>query len=276
MKQEGLSLLVVDDFGHAEHYWADVVLNQDMNAEECLYRSREPYTRLLLGPEYVCLRREFRRLPRVLRRSNGAACKLLVTLGGSDPGNVSELVIQSFGRGRADDLEAIVLVGPGNPHAARLATAASKCRAKVRLIENPPDIPGLMGWCDVAVTAGGGTLWELGYFGIPCLVLVVAPNQEPCARLLHNQQACRVLGEADALDSASLAEEISTFLHDAALRLRSARGLLRWSMVVVDSGFAMPCASIRRSLRRDRFRRDFTRIAEDHHDRVAAPTGFPD
>jgi spore coat polysaccharide biosynthesis predicted glycosyltransferase SpsG len=119
---------------------------------------------------------------------------------------------------RADDLEAIVLVGPGNPHAARLATAASKCRAKVRLIENPPDIPGLMGWCDVAVTAGGGTLWELGYFGIPCLVLVVAPNQEPCARLLHNQQACRVLGEADALDSASLAEEISTFLHDAALR----------------------------------------------------------
>jgi spore coat polysaccharide biosynthesis predicted glycosyltransferase SpsG len=96
VKQEGLSLLVVDDFGHAEHYWADVVLNQDMNAEECLYRSREPYTRLLLGPEYVCLRREFRRLPRVPRQSNGAACKLLVTLGGSDPGNVSELVIQSL------------------------------------------------------------------------------------------------------------------------------------------------------------------------------------
>ena len=61
LKQAGRRLLAVDDFGHAEHYWADVILNQDLNAEEGLYRNREPYARLLLGPEFVCLRRELRR-----------------------------------------------------------------------------------------------------------------------------------------------------------------------------------------------------------------------
>ena len=85
VKQAGQSLLALDDFGHAEHYWADIVLNQDLNAEESLYRNRESYTRLLLGPNYVCLRREFRCCPRPQRQFTGPARKLLVTLGGGIP-----------------------------------------------------------------------------------------------------------------------------------------------------------------------------------------------
>ena len=43
-------LLFLDDNGHASHYAADIVLNQNIYASEALYKSKEPYTRLMLGP----------------------------------------------------------------------------------------------------------------------------------------------------------------------------------------------------------------------------------
>jgi len=64
VKRAGLRLLVVDDCADAEHYWADLILNQDILAEEKVYGRREPYTRVLLGPLYVLLRREFLSWPR--------------------------------------------------------------------------------------------------------------------------------------------------------------------------------------------------------------------
>ena len=58
IKEYGLHLLFIDDNGHADHYYADLVLNQNLHATEKLYRNREPNTKLLLGPKYVLLRQE--------------------------------------------------------------------------------------------------------------------------------------------------------------------------------------------------------------------------
>ena len=90
VKQPGVRLLALDDFGTLEHYWADIVLNQDPIAEARLYDRREPYTRPLLGTQYTFLRREFRRHAQASRQIPAVARRLLITLGGSDPDNVTE------------------------------------------------------------------------------------------------------------------------------------------------------------------------------------------
>ncbi|MGH9649837.1 MAG: hypothetical protein ACRD3I_05135, partial [Terriglobales bacterium] len=59
LKSAGLKVLWVDDYGHAPPYCADLVLNQNLCAEESFYLSREASTRLLLGACYALLRREF-------------------------------------------------------------------------------------------------------------------------------------------------------------------------------------------------------------------------
>src|ERR1700733_11042670 len=59
LKSAGLRILFIDDYGHAGHYSADLVLNQNVSADERLYANRESYTRLLPGPRYALLRREF-------------------------------------------------------------------------------------------------------------------------------------------------------------------------------------------------------------------------
>src|SRR5215216_4793334 len=59
LKSAGLKLLFIDDNVHADHYYADFVLNQNIYANEAMYANREPRTILLLGPRYVLLRLEF-------------------------------------------------------------------------------------------------------------------------------------------------------------------------------------------------------------------------
>ncbi|MGA2257536.1 MAG: UDP-2,4-diacetamido-2,4,6-trideoxy-beta-L-altropyranose hydrolase, partial [Thermoguttaceae bacterium] len=114
VKEAGLRLLLLDDTGASGHYYADLVLNQDLNAAESLYGNREPYTKLLLGTKYVLLRREFCRCPRKPRDFGDRPRTLLITMGGSDPGNVTLQVIEAVVQLRRDDLQALVVIGPSN------------------------------------------------------------------------------------------------------------------------------------------------------------------
>ena len=60
LKRARLSVLCVDDMGHADAYAADIVLNQNLGVGESLYHGRcGRSTRLLLGSRYVLLRREY-------------------------------------------------------------------------------------------------------------------------------------------------------------------------------------------------------------------------
>ncbi len=59
LKDAGLRVLFLDDYGHARRYSADLVLNQNVCASTAIYGDREAQTRLLLGPRYSLLRREF-------------------------------------------------------------------------------------------------------------------------------------------------------------------------------------------------------------------------
>src|SRR5581483_478187 len=95
IKAQGLALLFVDDNGHAGRYSADVVLNQNVHASADLYRKRAPYTELLLDLKYAMLRREFTRWKTWKRRIVPVGRNVLVTLGGSDPENVTASVVRA-------------------------------------------------------------------------------------------------------------------------------------------------------------------------------------
>ncbi len=184
LKAAGFRLLFIDDYGHAEHYYADVVLNQNIYAKLELYAHREPYTRLLLGTKYALLRREFWEWRDWKRPFAAKARKILVTLGGSDPDNVTLTVIQALQQLPYDDLEAIVLVGGQNPHYRELETAVFQDN-RIKLHRNVTNMPKLMAWADLAVSAGGSTNWELAFMNVPTLILILADNQQMLAKGMH-------------------------------------------------------------------------------------------
>ena len=115
IKDAGLRLLFVDDHGHSARYYADIVLNQNLHAHRGLYANREPYTRLLLGTRYVLLRREFLNWRGWKRRIAEVAHNVLVTMGGSDPYNVTLKVIQALQRLKLSDIEIKVALESNKP-----------------------------------------------------------------------------------------------------------------------------------------------------------------
>jgi UDP-2,4-diacetamido-2,4,6-trideoxy-beta-L-altropyranose hydrolase len=220
IKRSGLSLLFIDDSGHAGYYFADLVLNQNVHAHEDLYQNKEPYTRMLLGTRYVLLRREFlkwrgwkREIPEVARR-------VLVTMGGSDPGNVTLEVIQALQHVDVNGLEAVVVVGGSNPHYAELQSAVQTSRLSIRLESNVTDMPALMAWADVAVSAGGSTNWELAFMGLPALVLILASNQRPIAERLDMVRMAVNLGWYSDASPMKIAQVLTQLLKDSKTRAK--------------------------------------------------------
>ena len=43
---------------------------------------------------------------------------------------------------------------------------------------NPPNIPDLMNWADIAISAGGSTCWELAFLELPSLLMILSRDQE--------------------------------------------------------------------------------------------------
>jgi UDP-2,4-diacetamido-2,4,6-trideoxy-beta-L-altropyranose hydrolase len=217
IKEAGHPLLVIDDTTHLDHYYADVVLNQNINAERLRY-SCEPYTRLLLGTRYALLRSEFlawrgwqREIPEVAR-------KVLVTLGGSDPDNQTSKVIQALQRIDTDELEVVVVVGASNPHFLELRSTAHDSLFAIRLVENVTDMPRLMAWADVAVSAGGSTCWEMAFMGLPSLILVLAENQRGIAEGLDAYGIALNLGSYAQVSELDLAQALKILMCDLARR----------------------------------------------------------
>lgn len=187
LKAEGLRLLFMDDYGHADSYSADLVLNQNIYAEEDRYLHREPTTRLLLGARYALLRREFLRWRDWERHIPGAARKVLVTLGGSDPDNITAHVLRALSTVRVKDLEVVAVVGAAYPNLSELQGIAARPSRPFRLAAAVKDMPELMAWADLAISAAGSTCWELLFMGLPAVVIPLADNQEPIARALTDR-----------------------------------------------------------------------------------------
>ena len=211
IKQAGFRLLFVDDNSEGGEFLADIVLNQNLHAREGFYVQRETYTRLLLGTRYAMLRREFAKWRGWKREIAPQARKMLVSMGGSDPDNLSGRVIEAVFSLRQPGLEARVIVGAGNPHAESLEQSAAKANGTIRLERSPQNIPELIAWADVAVSAAGSTCWELCFLGLPALVLDVAENQRGIARSLDVEGIAVHAGNKE-IGVAEIARQIKALL----------------------------------------------------------------
>jgi UDP-2,4-diacetamido-2,4,6-trideoxy-beta-L-altropyranose hydrolase len=222
LKDSGLKVFFVDDNGHAAHYCSDIVLNQNVHATEDLYPSRGSYSRLLLGPRYAMLRREFHPWRDWKRKIAPAGRKVLVTMGGSDPDNVTGRVVDALRFVTLEKLEVTVLVGGSNPYLESLERAVEHPGA-VRFVKNPSNIPELMAWADVAVSAAGTTCLEMCFLGLPALLIDVAANQTPVAEVLDQRNIAIHLGGADQVSAETIARELKSILSSEHARVEMSR-----------------------------------------------------
>jgi len=210
-------VLVLDDYNHLPHYHADILVNQNIHTSS-LHYSCDRNTVKLLGPEYALLRREFLKYSNCRRKFPEKARKILVTMGGSDPDNVTLKVIKALNKLDDHDLEVKIVVGPSNPNIERLKSEISLSAFSFQLLASVKDMPAVMSWADISVTAGGSTCWEIAYMGLPNCTIVLADNQVPVAKILQKIRVSVNLGWFRSIDPTNFAQIIGRLVQDCGRR----------------------------------------------------------
>jgi UDP-2,4-diacetamido-2,4,6-trideoxy-beta-L-altropyranose hydrolase len=200
IKDSGFSLLVVDDYGHAGYYYADIVLNQNSYADMSLYPHHEPETRFMLGTGYSLMRREFLQYTGMKRVITDTARKILVTFGGTDPENITLTVINLLKQVEIENLELTIVSGSMNPHIEALQNSVDNFPS-LSIRKDVSNMPELMAWADFAIAAGGSTCWELAYMGVPAILHPLAANQIPNVVDLTSKGIVKCLPDQQILDS---------------------------------------------------------------------------
>jgi UDP-2,4-diacetamido-2,4,6-trideoxy-beta-L-altropyranose hydrolase len=218
------SVLLIDDYAHAMRYGTDVILNPNLSASPALYRGKVPGdTGLLLGPQYALLRREFLRYPPRARAIPQCAHNILVTMGAADPHNVTTEIIRALRFLNVGDAEITIVVGAFNPHLETIRSAAKQLACPARVLSNAANMPELMHGSDLAITAGGSTVLELAFMGVPMLAVALAENQVGIAEQVGRCSLGADLGWHDDLTLERVAQTIRHWIDDAGGRACAAR-----------------------------------------------------
>lgn len=217
VRTAGFRLMVIDDIAHWPQYHANVLLNQNINAQDLTYRC-DPDTQLLLGPQFVLLRPEFLSWRSWRREVPNTAHKVLVSMGGADPNNMTLKVIKAFQVLDIPSLEVRVVAGPANRNIFSLHQAVQTAICNIQLLTEVSDMAELMSWADVAVSAAGSTCWELALMGLPALLIILAENQAGIAHGLEEAGVAVNLGWCSQLSDSALAESLTSLIFDSAKR----------------------------------------------------------
>ena len=175
LRQGGYYVAFLDDLAQMG-FPCQVVINGGVYAEELPYRSLNGDTQFLLGPKYILLREEFWNIPK--RKIKSKIEKILVTVGGADPSNVTPTILNVLST-VSSDFDVDVIIGPFFDNISEIESAGMRFeRGQVQLVPSPTSVRDLMLGCDLAISGGGQTLYELAATGTPTIALKLADNQE--------------------------------------------------------------------------------------------------
>ena len=258
IKKEGIDILIIDSYSFDQDFLvelkniagrlvsihdfapfpfpSDIVINGNIYAPELAYESLEGNTRFLLGTEYLLLREEFSHLPE--RRLNEKARRILVTVGGGDPLNLTPKIIKAVDNidnycyknftnkdEFKEELELDVIIGPAFDNVDEIVAVVKEVKLAVRLHFNVQRISQLMLDADLAVSAGGSTLYEMAVTGTPAIAILQADNQIQAAETLAEKGTIINLGMGDGLETEDITESLIELINNNSLRKKmSERG----------------------------------------------------
>lgn len=171
----------MDDLA-TNHWRVDYLINYNIYYSTLNYSKYDlDKTHLVLGTQYAPLRNEFKGLPR--HKTNCSVKDVLVSTGGADPENITEkLIIHTCNN--LPNITFHFVVGAFNSKISEIRKIQPN---NVILHINEKNMSDLMQKCDVAISAGGSTLYELCACGIPTITYTLADNQLLAAKEFDSQ-----------------------------------------------------------------------------------------
>ena len=222
-------IMVIDDLADRAHD-CDLLLDQNFyeNLESRYDGLVLSWCKKLLGPKYALLRPEFREARKNLRKRDGHVKRIMIFFGGSDPTNETTKALEAVRMLNKPDIAVDVVVGAFNPHCQvieRIASDLPDCTSHFKV----EDMAALMAGADLAIGAGGTTVWERCILGLPGLVTTVAENQEKTISDMAESGYLLFPGRSEEVSVDSLYHALEIALQSPWLLISFARKT--WSLV---------------------------------------------
>ena len=183
------SLGVYIDDNNRINYPIGIVVNGSINAEKLQYPEKNGI-KYLLGCRYMPLRMEFWSVvPKKIKRKIQS---IMITCGGEDIRNMTPMILKTLEK-EFPELKKNIIIGRGFNNIKEIKKLKSE---NVNLILYP-DAEGMketMLQSDLAISAGGQTLYELARLGTPTLGVVVSSNQLHNVKNWEEKGFCKYLG----------------------------------------------------------------------------------
>lgn len=181
-------IFLLDDMAQ-QAYPVDQVLNYNA------FATREQYGRLYQGKRtkyytgstYVPLRPQFRQAGYSFREQ---VQDILITTGGGDSENIGARIFETI---QKPGLRYHVVIGRFHPDFEGWKRREREY-PQLSVHYDVKDMAALMKSCDIAVTAGGTTIYELAALGIPFLCFSYAENQEQLTEYIGRKQIAGYCG----------------------------------------------------------------------------------
>ena len=190
------------------------------------YPERYPDTKLLLGPKYTPLRGVFScQPPKTLQKQ---AKNLLLMSGGSDPFGFLPKLLVVLGEEGFERID--VICGMYSAQFQILQEKYASC-PQIRLHQAVRDIECYMAYADLAISAGGTTLYELCAMGTPAISYSMADNQLDNVTMFQAQNRIDYAGDirkdADGVIR-NILHYISVFREQPGLREQRSRSMQKF------------------------------------------------
>lgn len=204
------NICVIDDLANRQHD-CDILLDQNFypNMEE-KYRYLIPEScRLYLGPKYLLLRPEFYQIS---HRKRNEVRNLLIFFGGSDPTNETMKALEALENLQLKNIELNVVVGESNLNKEKIEWVVKKIGGKFHC--QIDYLAKLMDEADLSLGAGGVTMWERCFVGLPSIVTIVAENQRGSTEAAYRFGAVKLVGWHENVNVLTYEKELSNLINN--------------------------------------------------------------
>lgn len=176
----------------------DYIVNGNLDAKVTLSESSR--ARVLLGPRYAFLSREYREIRAVNILPVENRQRILVFAGG---GNSTDLTAKFLRAASRLPLGIDVVASSTSSNLGELARQVALTRTAILHLDLPSLGP-LYAQARLALGAGGTSSWERACLGVPSLVTSVAENQVSVCEALSRHGLAKYIGPSDELDELRL------------------------------------------------------------------------